>query len=277
MTELVVLLTACIAPKGADEHGLCADARMRAAKRASELAHAKVTHLVRADPEVRLADYRQALEFWLAYPDPRVRDVVLIDNSGYSLAALEQTAAHCNPLGKEVEFLRAKENRVPAGVHYGYAELGMVDEAVERSRLICGAKYFAKATGRLRFPGFSRLLDALPDEVLFAVDARRNGLFVRSPQRFITTQLMLFSTRFYRERLWGARGRMGPGATHAETLLWRELMALGGQAGAWLRWPCNCDPVGFAAHRAKDYGAAGQRSIYLLRALCRRLLPEWWV
>src|SRR5579863_580894 len=39
--------------------------------------------LNRADPTVRLEDYKTALRFWLQFPDTRIRNILFIENSKY--------------------------------------------------------------------------------------------------------------------------------------------------------------------------------------------------
>lgn len=254
MKEITVLLTACIEPP--KRPGLV---------------------LVRTDPEERLNDYLTALVFWLQLRDDRVRNIVFSENSGYSLDRLKAVAAEQNPHGRKVEFLQSTSNWWPEGVHYGWAELEIIDRSLQQSRFLAEASYFAKVTGRLCFPQFTRLLDKLPAEFLFAVDARNNRWFVKTPQVFVTTQCMLFKTSFYREFLLGVRSEMGGGVTHIEDLLYRKLVIFRDREGAVLRWPCNCDPVGIGAHWNKDYRSKKQRAISACRALARRLAPRWWV
>jgi hypothetical protein len=88
---------------------------------------------------------------------------------------------------------------------------------------------------------------------------------------------MLFSTQFYRDHLLNARQELGGDLGLIENLLFRKLTAFEGMKGAVLRWPCNCDPEGFAAHWNKNYGSPKQRLIYLCRGIARRVLPGWWV
>ncbi len=234
-------------------------------------------HVVRKDPQTRLDDYSQAFTFWLSYPDPRVSRILFIENSGYSLGSLKQLVARNNPLSKEVEFISLCCNNYPPQVHYGYAELDMLDQGLSSSRLAQQSEYFIKATGRLKFPSLTRLLNHLPPCYSFAVDCRNNSLFRKSAQVFVTTQLMLFSKLFYDEQLYGIKSEMFTSHGHIEALLYDKLTKFSGRPNAILRWPVNCDPVGQAAHWQKDYASPKQRVINAGRAFCRVVLPKWWV
>lgn len=233
--------------------------------------------LFRRDTGLRLRDYEDSLKFWLAYDDPRIRKILFIDNSGHSFDSLRKIEREFNVFGKEVEFIQTNDNSVPENIHYGYAELGLLDYAHAHSELARGCKWLIKTTGRLTFPGLSRLLDRLPAEFDFAVDARNNTWFVKRPEVFVTTQLMIFSRSFYANKLLGIKSQLTPGMAMIEDLLYQILVPHKGNPKAVLRWPINVNPVGYAAHWNKDYGSPRQRLINLARAGCRILLPNWWV
>ena len=237
----------------------------------------KHPELARRDPSLRRKDYQDALHFWITHPDPRLQQIVFIENTGYPLEELEADARIANKLGKELEFVSLKCNDSPPGISYGYPELTMIDLAMTRSTLIRHSRYFIKVTGRLRFPHLSRLLDRLPKDYLFAVDSRNYRLPGRSALSFTTTQLMIFSVNFYFEHLLGLRESMTVEVPYIEQLFYRKLISYRGQTGAILRWPVNVDPRGLAGHSKKDYGDPKQLLINSVRAACRVLLPNWWL
>jgi hypothetical protein len=252
MKELVMLMTACIAPS------------------------AETSGIVRRDANTRLGDYATALEFWLRLDEPQVRGIVFVENSGFPLDEIHRVVSLANVHQRKVEILQSSSNWCPPGMHYGWAELAMVDKALSESKLLARADYFAKVTGRLRFPQFSGLLRSLPPEFLFAVDCRNNRWFVSAPQVFVTTQCMIFSNRFYRDHLLNTRHELKSG-TLIENFLYEKLTPFAPRSGAILRWSCNCDPRGIGAHWNKDYGSPKQRLICGCRGLARRILPTWWV
>jgi hypothetical protein len=231
----------------------------------------------RNDPALRLEDYKRSLRYWLAHRDARLSRILFVDNSGYPLDALKEIAEAENPRAKRVEFISYDGNYYPPDVHYGYAELGILDKAYLESELLRGCSHLIKTTGRLYFPNLPALLDRLPAGCLFAVDCRDNRRFVQVPQVYATTQLMVVSKEFYGAHLLGAKAELGGEVTHMEGLIYRKILPFKGRPGAVLRWPVNVDPVGFAAHWQKDYRSARQRALSLARAVCRVVLPNWWV
>lgn len=233
--------------------------------------------VVRNDPLVRLEDYKHSLASWLSMADRRLQKILFIENSGYPLDALNQLVSASNPFNKQVEFVSLCCNNYPPDLHYGYAELNMIDEAFVTSKLLKESRYFIKATGRLTFPQLPRLLNLLSEHYLFAVDCRKNSFLTRSAQVFVTTQLMLFSTLFYKQHLLNAKSELNKERTHIENLLYEKLIPFEGQQGAILRWPVNVDPVGYAAHWHKKYDSSKQKAINLARAICRVVFPNWWI
>jgi hypothetical protein len=231
----------------------------------------------RSDPSIRLQDYMNGLKFWLNISDKRLNKIVFIENSGYSLATLEELTRVSNPLNKQVEFISLCCNDYPEGVHYGYAELNMIDEALTVSKFLNESSYFIKATGRLTFPQIYRLLDRLTDDFMFAVDSRDNSMFTSYPQIFTTTQLMIFSTSFYKKYLLDCKAELSKKATHIEGLFYKKLVTFKGERGAILRWSVNVDPSGYSSGWPKNYDSLKQKIINKARSACRILFPNWWV
>jgi hypothetical protein len=233
--------------------------------------------VVRAEPAVRLEDYAKALRYWIDHPDPRLGRVLFLENSGHSLDRLKYEAA-TNPRGKQIEFISMNCNDFPADTSYGYSELKMLDHGIEQSELARRCQYLIKTTGRLIFPQLPRLLDRLPAEFNFAVDFRDNRWLARVPQQFVTTQLMIFSRRFYDRQIRNLWQEMSPRQLPLiENLLYHELIQFRDKPGAILRWPVNVDPVGQAAHWKKDYRSPRQRLISGVRGVARVAAPRWWV
>jgi hypothetical protein len=234
----------------------------------------------RADPAIRLLDYQHALRFWLSYPDERVRRILFIENSGYSLDSLKMIAASENKWEKETEFISLDCNWYPENSHYGYAEMRMLDLGLQQSRLRRETTHMIKATGRLTFPSLSRLLDRIPDGFDFVADARA-WLTPWKKHRvpFVGTQLILFSHDFYASHLQTRYDDMAKSRHWMESFFYRELSQLPPSAEhpRLLRFPSNVDPVGQPAHRSRSYSHPTQRVTNTFRAAMRRIAPAWWL
>jgi hypothetical protein len=237
-------------------------------------------HIDRADPAIRLLDYQNALRFWLSYPDPRVRQILFIENSGYSLDSLIAIAESENRLGKNMEFISLNCNWYPENSHYGYAEMRMLDLGLQQSRLRRETTHMIKVTGRLTFPALSHLLDHTPADFDFVADAR----IWRTPWRkhsvpFVGTQLILFSHDFYASHLQTRYDEMAKSRHWMESFFYRELSQLPPSAehARLLRFPRSVDPVGQPAHRSRSYSHPAQRITNAFRSAMRRIAPGWWL
>ncbi|MEO6847043.1 MAG: hypothetical protein ABI443_06195, partial [Chthoniobacterales bacterium] len=92
-------------------------------------------HIQRTKPEQRLADYREALTFWLHLPDPRITHLLFIDNSDYPLEELEAHATAQNKFKRKLEFISLPVMPLPPDLHYGYLEFRIMDEGFAKSKL----------------------------------------------------------------------------------------------------------------------------------------------
>lgn len=256
--KYVLLMTACIRPS--------ADNISR---------HA----IWRNDPEVRLNDYRTALDYWLRYPDRRISAIVFIENSGYDLQELRDLARTGNPFGRETEFLQIRAARIPEGLHYGYSEAEMIDHAFTESHLIRQYDHIIKVTGRIFFPGLSRLLDRVRERHLIVTDCRDFRIF-RIRRQMILTTLFIVRKDFYAERLLDAKARMVSTQTGLiEWMYYRILRPLydARPRDLVLRFPINVEPVGFGAHWNIDYSSRKKKLISRGRGMLRFLFPALWI
>jgi len=228
---------------------------------------------LRNDPDVRLHEYANALRFWASLPDDRIESVVICENSSADLSPLVEATRE---IPRPIEFLSFQDSPAPQNVHYGFGELGIIDHAVEHSRILKRSHYFLKATGRLVFPRITRLLDTLPDDLLGAVDHRWRYRREGDPPIRARTQLMLFETDFYRSHLLGCRSEMPGFCTHIEELLAHRLVAHSYERPFVLRFPVECLPSGVGGH-GKKYDSFPERTKSLIRGFTRRWLPSVWI
>lgn len=230
----------------------------------------------RADPQLRLRDYIEAINFWGNASDSRLESIVFAENSGVGHDELAEVLSGLKSRYRNVEFIDATPNEVRPNVHYGYAELGMIEKAIEQSEGLKEATHFVKATGRLWFPSFRKLLDQIESETKFIVDTR-DIKFWKIERRFIPFQIACFSISFFQKHLLNRRGELERCYVGFETMLYEELIGMRGQPGCCFRFAKNCEPLGRAAHYEKDYGGAKRFCVTLLRAILRQALPNIWI
>lgn len=103
----------------------------------------------RGDPRQRTADYRQALQAWLAHG--WFRRIVLAENSGADPSLFAAEAAVMGERGVAFEFLACPPGDQDQGRGKGFGEMGIIATALKRSQLIAAGgatQVVVKSTGR---------------------------------------------------------------------------------------------------------------------------------
>ena len=229
----------------------------------------------RADPRVRLEDYKQSLRYWLAYPHPAADRILFLENSDVSLSELEAIARDENPRHKPVEILSIPGNQIPEGRNYGYTEMQLLDDGLTASRLRTETTHMVKTTGRLIFPALGRALDRIPKPFELMVECRKLGF----PRRGFDagTQLFACSHRFYDRILRGSKEEMNSTDVRLlEHLIFRKVIPFKGMPGYHLRFPVNVDPVGYSGFKSARYSSPGTALTGMLRAALRVIAPSYW-
>jgi hypothetical protein len=229
----------------------------------------------RADPQVRLEDYKQALRFWLHYEHPSADRILFLENSGAGLEQLQAIARDENPQHKPIEFLAIPGNYIPAGSNYGYTEMELLDEGLARSELRRQTTHMIKVTGRLTFPALGKALDQTKKPFELLVDCRKLGF----PRRGFdaNTQLWVCSHGFYDRVLRDSKREMNSTDVRLlEHLIYRKVAPFKGQPGIHLRFPCNVEPVGFSGFKSRSYNTPGAALTRCIRAFLRVIAPNYW-
>lgn len=238
-----------------------------------------VAPVVRSDPALRLNDYRAGLKFWLELPDKRIRRIIFLENTAYPLGELESEARRANPYNRGLEFVSLDCNVLPPGLHYGYPEFLLVDRGLAASKLYAETSAFFKATGRYTFPTFSRLLDRLPENWVFAGDSRRNRRFTPYPQEFTSCGLLGCERNFFEQHVRYLYQQMRPLPEYRkqfiEDLLFDAVIPLKDQPGVVLRWPVNCEASGVGANN-DQFDTPKKKLLRVARAVGRRVAPDIW-
>jgi hypothetical protein len=233
----------------------------------------------RADPKLRLEDYKRALRYWLNYEHPAADRILLLENSGADLSELRAIAADENPRGKAVEILCVPGNRIPEGTNYGYTEMQMLDDGLALSQLRRETTHMVKATGRLIFPALGKALDRIKSRIGkpfdLMVDCRKLGF----PRRGFDAAVQLFvcSHAFYDRVLRDAKTEMNSTDVRLlEHLIFRKVIPFKGRPGYYLRFPCNIEPVGYSGFKSRSYRSPKTAITRAIRAASRVVAPGYW-
>lgn len=229
----------------------------------------------RADPALRLEDYKQALRYWLHYEHPAADRILLLENSGADLSELRAIAANENARNKPVEILSVPGNRIPEGTNYGYTEMQMLDDGLAQSQLRRQTTHMIKATGRLTFPALGKALDRIAKPFDLMVDCRKLGF----PRRGYDAAVQLFvcSHDFYDRVLRDSKKEMNSTDVRLlEHLIFRKVIPFKGQPGIYLRFPCNVEPVGYSGFKSRNYNSPKTAVTRAMRAVLRVIAPNYW-
>jgi len=228
--------------------------------------------------ESREAEYAENLRYQLHH-HPRIRRIVLAENSGWPLDRFREVAAD-NPLGKEVELVQLDCNDFPGRLGKGYGEALLIDRALAASRLLQEAGHVAKLTGRQRILNLTDLLARAPSDVRFLCDLRDHGFYERfglpAAGRYCDTRFFLFTHPFFDAHLrWFYRDAAAKeGELNLEASYYEIAKALEGEPGVVCRFPAEPRYRGRAGHWHKDYGGPRERIKQAVRAVARRLFPR---
>lgn len=232
--------------------------------------------VARTNPDERRRDYINAFRFWIHNRDSRLSRILFIENSGANLLEFHKEAESARD--KDIEFISAPPILLPRGLHYGYAEMQMLDYALSRSRHRSATTHMIKATGRLQFPDISALIDQLPSEFDIAVDTCQALPFGLRPEPFVPTQLFLASHKFYGASLQDSYHDLRPDYPfYIEHLIYERLKNMIDNPLIISRWPISVEPLGVAGYSGKRYDRLSRRALTTLRAALRKPVPDFWL
>ena len=148
--------------------------------------------VARNDPLMRLRDYQESLETWLACG--AARKIVLYENSGYDIGPLKKIVSRFP--GHNVEFHSFLGNDSGPSRGKGYSELAGIARVLSQSSLLQNCKYIAKCTGRLTVGNAAKLFRLIEAEQFDVMCPLKMNLrfapsrfFVATP-RFISDYLV---------------------------------------------------------------------------------------
>lgn len=134
-----------------------------------------VPFLLRSDPSVRMADYVQALRFYLGVDTNAIDRIVFVDNSNSDLSPLRQLAEEARGM-KDVELISYEGLNYPVEQGRSVGETHLIDHALAASRILSALgknELFWKVTGRLRVRNLPQLVASTPDDCGLYIDFRR--------------------------------------------------------------------------------------------------------
>ena len=241
---------------------------------ATVVAPVDVRNLARRDTGLRLADYLEAFDFYLAELARGSFDaLVLCDNSAFDLAPFAARAREAG-LSERVELISYFGLDHASSCGRGYGEFKLVDHAMQVSALIAAAGDDVrvwKVTGRYKVRNIGRLVATQPNDADLYCHCRNR------PLPWLDMYLMRWNRRAYDEIIRGVYRQLEQDETptSAEQLFRRVLEGR--------RWSSRI--VRRLRHVAAIEGIRGgdnvaygsMRRKYLLRVVAQRVLPWVWI
>ncbi len=168
---------------------------------ATVVAPADARSLVRRDTALRLADYLDAFDFYLAQlARGAFAGLVFCENSAFDLAPFA-ARVQAAQLGQRVELIGHFGLDYPAIYGRGYGEFKLVDHAMRHSALIAAAGeqvHVWKVTGRYKILNIERLIRCQPRHADLYCNCRNR------PRPLTDMYLMRWNRRAYEHLLRGA-------------------------------------------------------------------------
>jgi hypothetical protein len=145
--------------------------------------------VARADPDVRMRDYQQALRSWLSVS--RAFTLVFCENSGYDIGSLRKIADET--AGPRIEFISLNNNKTGETKGKGHSELLAIKRAMEVSEMLSNSQIVIKCTGRLYVPNAARVLSAIESTDFDIMCALRKYLSYADSRFFAATPEFFFN------------------------------------------------------------------------------------
>lgn len=178
--------------------------------------------LARVDPKLRLADYLDALGFYLDLIENRPEySIVFSENSNSDISALSDVVVS-RGLSDRVEFFSVDGLDYAPELGRGYGEFKLIDRAMRESVLIRNSAqrdFVWKITGRYKVRNFSRIIRNLPRDCGFYLNCRDY------PNPWVDTYLLGWTVESYIQRLSGLfNNLMAEDRDSLKSQSWEELL-----------------------------------------------------
>lgn len=235
--------------------------------------------LARRDPQVRLADYCEALRFYLSLSDSVLHKIVFLDNSDTDLSDLEE-AARTVEHHKRVELITFQGNDHPPEFGKGYGEFRLLDHGLSRSTLLEPSDRVWKVTGRLRVLNLERLILTAPTDYQIYADLRRVPLIGESlgGNNWMDLRVFSWANGGYDTYLRDQYEHLGPELLIAPEQYFFKVMRDAGAPGEVVpRFRVQPDVAGYGGRLNVDYKGGSYRYKNALRRGARRVAPWLWL
>jgi hypothetical protein len=224
---------------------------------------------MRADPAVRLEDYRRSLLFYLVLLGrEQLAAIVFVDNSNSDLSVLVAEARAAG-LERRCEFISFDGLDYPVEYGYGYGEFKLLDHGMRHAAAVHEPNVVVvKVTGRYILHNLAGLLRRLPEHYDVVCDVRNR----RRP--WADMRVMVWTPAGYEAVLRGVYARLRDDLTGfpPEMLMSQHLLGMSGSNAIVDRLPSEPFLSGFRGYDGKNWARGSLLAKLCARVVLRRLL-----
>jgi hypothetical protein len=226
-----------------------------------------------------MADYTEALLFYMRSLDRSCDRLVFADNSASDLSPLRTAIAGADSR-RQVELISFDGLDFPVEQGRAVGEIKLIERAMTESRLLSSLgsdQHFWKVTGRLRVENMSRLMASTPQGCGVYADFRN------IPRRWLELRVFAATGRAFKkvfvDQIEAARQDTlkERGFGTAEESLYQPLLEKRVAEAIVPRFRVQPRIRGFSGSFNADYGSRRMRVKDSVRALCRVAMPHLWV
>ena len=242
---------------------------------------AGVPNLKRTNPQQRLQDYLQALEFYLHHVGQACDGIIFVENSNSDISEL-RALVEKHDLAEKVEFVVFEGLDYPPHYDRGYGEFRLLDHGMAHSKMIqessASKTVIWKFTGRYTIHNLDKIIATQPQQFDLYCNCRNY------PKYWVDTYFMAWTPEGYETCLRDVYHRLKtnvpgiPKGTAAEELLrsWLEQRFIRSHAKIIRRFRTTPELGGIRGADNRGYSTDNQWK-YKLRQGISKFLPWVWI
>jgi len=229
--------------------------------------------LARTDPALRLADYTEALRFYIGHLGKVLDGIVFVENSDSDISSLRDLV-DAHQAADKVEFIANYGIHSYPGRDRSYGEFKILDRAMAESALVEAAGDAAviwKVTGRYVVSNLPRMIATAPENFDFYGDLRTR------PIAWADLRFIAWTKRGYDLLLRNLADTLGEDPR--EPVMFRYLKGKLSDLSLRVVPRYRREPLieGVRGWDNRHYSKGGPLLKYYIRGISRRILPFVWI
>ena len=233
--------------------------------------------VTRNDPQVRLRDYLDSLEFYVSMPTAVVDRILFVDNSGSDLTPIEQFV-RARAADKVIELISFEGNDHAVSYGKAYGEFKLMDFGIKHTSLLTESDHFWKVTGRLRVLNLADVISAVTTHYDVLCDLHNFPLVGTGKlfgNHWMDLRLFSCTQKAYKKLFAGRHKEFGPRMN--QDVLYDVVMEARSHMNILPRFVEQPVISGASGRHDRDYHTGLQRMKTVIRSGVRKCFPFIWV